>query len=473
MVRSVEDYLESLKSMRPNVYFRGKLIKRDHKILEPSINLICRMFELANEPKYRDLLTVNGKIDRLTYIPQSPDDLLKEQEMIRFYTHKTSICAIRCGGQDCMCALSIVTYDIDKELGTDYHARFRRFLREFQEKDLVVPITMTDVKGDRSLRPHQQLDPDVYVRVVEARSDGIIVSGIKHCITAAAQAEKLVVIPTRAMTEKDKDWSISFVVPADAEGVKMIVSPANPPEQAYLKAPYANYGFSDCVVIFDRVFVPWDDVFLYKEPKYATQLARLTALYHRHGYTGCKPGLGDVIVGAAALAAEYNNVADRETVWRKIIEVAIVAELAYAAGIAAAVTSTKHPSGTQIPSEIYVNCSRYLSGMSVFHEYQILVDLAGGLAATLVSEEDLVTPAQEVANHIETYLRRKEGVPIENIHRLWRFIHDRTCTRFGGHWLAAAFHGGGSPIMEEIAIRSSYDFELRKKIVKELLGIKE
>ena len=470
MVRSVEDYLESLKSMRPNIYFKGKLIRRDDKVLRPAVNLICRMFELANDPKYRDLLTVGG-IDRLTHIPQSPEDLLKEQEMIRFYTHKTSICAIRCGGQDCMSALSIVTYDMDKELGTDYNSRFRRFLEEFQRRDLVIPITMTDVKGDRSLRPHQQSDKNVYLRIVETRSDGIVVSGVKHCITAAAQSEFLVVVPTRAMTEKDRDWAVSFAVPADAEGIKMIVSPVYPPQQRFLRCPYANYGFADSVVIFDNVFVPWDNVFLYKEHTYASQLARLAALYHRHGYTGCKPGLGDIIVGAAALAAEYNNVADRETVWRKIVEVVVVAELAYAAGIAAAVTSTKHRSGTQIPNEIYVNCSRYLSGINVFHEYQVLVDLAGGMAATLVSEEDIITPAQEVKDSIKTYLRRRDDIPIEHIHRLWRFIHDRTCTRFGGYWLAAAFHGGGSPIMEEMAIRRSYDFELRKKIVKELVGI--
>jgi 4-hydroxyphenylacetate 3-monooxygenase/4-hydroxybutyryl-CoA dehydratase/vinylacetyl-CoA-Delta-isomerase len=374
-------------------------------------------------------------------------------------------------GCDAINALSVATYAVDMEHGTDYYKRFTEYLKEFQSRDLTAACAQTDVKGDRSKRPHQQDDPDMYVRVVEKRSDGIVVRGAKNCITMSAIADEIIVVPTRAMMPEDKDYSVAFAVPADAEGVKIISRTSRLRAPPGLEMPQAEIGDDEGFIVFDDVFVPWDRVFLCGENKYATLSAHLFALFHRHSYTGCKPATTDIIMGLGALIAEYNNVYDRHNIREKLVELAATAELVYAAGVASAVHGTKTPAGTFLPNEIYANVGRRHAGLNYYHELEILAELAGGLPAALPFAEDFLNP--ETRPFIEKYIKRRSDIPAENVYRCLFGISNILCSSLGGVQAVAGVHGGGSPVMEDIAIWRSYDFEKRKNIAKYLVGIKE
>jgi len=124
------------------------------------------------------------------------------------------------------------------------------------------------------------------------------------------------------------------------------------------------------------------------EQHFAGRLALLFANYHRHSYCGCKPAVSDVLMGLTALVSEYNGVSQAQHIQHKIADLIEVAELVYAAGVAAAVRSTRASSGTQIPNVIFSNVGRRLAGEKIYHEHSILTDIAGGLPATLPFEED-------------------------------------------------------------------------------------
>ncbi|AIY90536.1 4-hydroxyphenylacetate 3-hydroxylase family protein [Geoglobus acetivorans] len=475
-MRTVEEYRNDLYSMKPNVYVGGKRVKRDDPRLRGGLYVMSKTFELADHPDYKDLLTTRShltgkKINRFTHINQSAEDLLAKQEMTRKLCHLVGGCIQRCMGCDAINALSIATYAADMEHGTDYSRRFAEYLKEFQGRDLTAACAQTDVKGDRSRRPHEQEDPDMYLRVVERRSDGIVVRGAKNCITMSAVADEIIVVPTRAMTPADKDYSVAFAVPADAEGVKIIsrTSSLRAPEE--MNMPQANVGDDEGFVIFDDVFVPWDRVFLCGENKYATLSAHLFALFHRHSYTGCKPATTDIVMGFGALIAEYSNIYDKHNIREKLVELASVAELVYAAGIASAINGTKTPAGTFLPNEIYANVGRRYAGLNYYHELEILAELSGGLPAALPFAEDFLNP--ETRPYIEKYIKRRSDVPAENVYRCLFGISNILCSSFGGVQAVAGVHGGGSPVMEDIAIWRSYNFEEKKEIAKYLTGIKE
>ena len=230
------------------------------------------------------------------------------------------------------------------------------------------------------------------------------------------------------------------------------------------------YGIADSTTIFDDVFIPWERVFLCGETYFASMLAMLFATFHRHSYTGCKPAITDLILGASALVADYNGVADASHVKDKLSDLIAVAELVYASGIAASVKSTLSASGTHIPDIVFTNVGRYHAGVSLYHEFETLADLAGGLPATLPLEDDFFSP--ETGPLLDKYMMRRDGVSAENQHRLFRSISDMICSSFGGLALLGGLHGGGSPIMEKIAIRNQYDIESRKRLVKMHCGIK-
>ncbi|MHA1606747.1 MAG: 4-hydroxyphenylacetate 3-hydroxylase family protein [Candidatus Freyarchaeota archaeon] len=475
-MRTPEEYQESLYKMKPNVYIGGEKVKRDDPRLQGGIRVISKTFELVDDPEFKDLLVATShltgeKINRFTHINRSPEDLLKKQEMIRKLCHLTGGCIQRCMGCDAINALSVITYEVDQALGTEYHKRFLKYLEYFQKNDLVAAGAQTDVKGDRSLRPHQQKDPDLYVRIVKKTDDGIIVRGAKNHITMAAYADELIVLPTRMMTKDDGDWSVSFAIPADTEGVKLVTRATSFRPRKKFKAPLAEVGAADSFVIFDDVFVPWERVFLCGEWQFAGLLAHLFALFHRHSYTGCKPALFDIIMGAAALVSDYNGVENKPHVRSKLAQLVSLSELVYAAGIASAVKSQTYGSGTCVPNVVYANVGRRHAGLNAHAAIEILTDLSGGLPATLPYEEDFLNP--ETGPLLEKYISRRAEVPPENIHRCFRLLSDMLCSALGGVMAVADVHGGGSPVMEEIAIMATYDVEEKKQIVKRLAGISD
>lgn len=475
-MRTSEQYAEKLRGMKKNVYMDGKIVERDDPRLLPSIKVLAKTFDLADDAKFKDLIVTTShltgeKINRFTNINRSSEDLLKKQKMIRKACHLTGGCIQRCMGCDAINGLSVITYEVDDRFGTEYYKRFLKYLEHFQKSDLTAAAAQTDVKGDRSLRPAEQKDPDLYVHVVEKRNDGIIVRGAKNHISMAALADEIICLPTRAMREEDADYAVAFALPADTEGVRLITHPTNPRPRESFKAPGAEFGFSDSFVIFDDVFVPSERVFLCGESLFGGLLAHTFALYHRHSYTGCKPAVTDLITGAAALVAEYQGIADKPHVRSKLAHLASVAELVYAAGIASAVTGKAYGSGTFVPDTVYANAGRRYAGMNIYHEAEILADLAGGLPATLPYEGDFTSA--ETRRDLEKYIMRKGDVPAEKVHRCFRLLSDMLCSSQSGVMAVAGVHGGGSPIMEEILISTTYDFEEKKKIAKYLAGIEE
>ena len=473
-MRTREQYVKSLGKMKNNIYLNGNIVDRLAPEFEGAINTISITYDMSNNPEFSGLMTAKShlsgqEIDRFLHVNQKPEDLLAKQKMIRMYVQKTGFCILRCMGGDVINGLSAVTYDADKKYGTEYNKRFLAYLKYLQENDLNASAAQTDVKGDRKLRPHEQADPDQYLRIIERKKDGIVVRGAKCCITSSAQSEEIIVIPTRAMTKEEGDWAVAFAIPGDTDGVYLSTRAASPRKRKKLDSPFATYGSTDSFVIFDDVFVPWERVFLAGETDFAGSLALLFALSHRHSYTGCKPAVTEIILGLTALVADYNGVGKEPHIREKLSDMIGISELIFSTGLAAAMESRIAPSGTCIPNVLYCNVGRRLAGENIYHEHNVLVDIAGGLSATLPTEEDFYD--KKIGPLLAKYMKRRNGVSAENIHKLFRGIGDMSCSGFGGVWQIAGVHGGGSPIMESIAIMGNYDLEARKKMAKTLVGI--
>ena len=158
----------------------------------------------------------------------------------------------------------------------------------------------------------------------------------------------------------------------------------------------------------------------------------------------------------------------------------MIAELGYAAGYIASdlgkpevympgVGFIPFGPGSYIPNSIYCNVGRRLSGESVYREVEILCDISGGISATFPHEKDFMHP--ELREKLFKYITRNTEIAPENAVRLWMHVGDMLCSGMGGVGQVAGYHGGGSPVMEEIAITSQYDIESRKTMTKELIGI--
>ena len=313
-------YRESLKELKPRVYYRGQQIEDvvDHPATAPHVNAAARIYDMANDPVYEELCTATShltgqKISRFTHIHQSTDDLISKVKMLRAIGQQTASCFQPCVGFDALNAIYQITYELDQAKGTVYHQRLLDYLKIVQEKDLMPSGSMTDPKGDRSLSPGEQADPDLYLHIVEKRKDGIVVRGAKAHITGSVNSHEHLVMPTTALKEGEEDYAVCFAVPVDAPGVLHIFGRQTNDDRkcAGCAIDVGNLEFSmvggEAPVVFEDVFVPWEKVFLCGEVDFAYPLVERFATFHRQNYGGCKVGLGDVLIGATASVADVNG----------------------------------------------------------------------------------------------------------------------------------------------------------------------
>jgi 4-hydroxyphenylacetate 3-monooxygenase/4-hydroxybutyryl-CoA dehydratase/vinylacetyl-CoA-Delta-isomerase len=475
-MKTAADYFASLARMKHSVFMGGRKLERPYE--DPQIRtgaaVIALTYELAGRSENEELMTatshLSGKrINRFTHIHRSADDLRRKIQMTREYCRRT-LCIQRCMGVDALNALSIITHQVDQLARTSYHKRFNEFLEYFQDNDLTGNAAMTDVKGDRSLRPHQQADPDLYLHVVDRTEKGIIVRGAKAHNTNAPYAHELIVLPTREMTEADAAYAVAFAIPADTEGITMICRCSSPRQPRPGSRPLSSsYSTVESLTVFDNVFVPWERVFMCGEWQAAGYLAELFATYHRHSYCGCKPAISDVLLGCAALAADYNGVEKATHIRSKLVELIAAAEIVHACGIASSVNGRAMPSGTYLPDVVYSNIGKYYSGTTLHHEFELVHDIAGGLVVTMPPEEDF--EQSPTAEYLDKYLRGRAEVTTADRIRCFRLIEDITASAAGGLLLVAGVHGGGSPEAERITILRQYDVAARKALAKRLAGI--
>ena len=273
-------------------------------------------------------------INRFSHLHQSTEDLKNKVKMQRLCGQKTASCFQRCVGMDAFNSMFSSTYEIDKKYGTNYHENFKNFLKMVQTEDLVVDGAMTDPKGDRGLAPHMQKDKDLFVHIKERREDGIVVRGAKCHQTGSINSHWHIVMPTQAMREEDKDFAVAFACPTDAEGMYMIYGRQSCDTRklepnADIDLGNAQYGGQEALVVFDDVFIPNEYIFLAGEYEFAGMIVERFAGYHRQSYGGCKVGVGDVLIGAAALAAEYNGAQKASHIKDKLIEMTHLNETLY------------------------------------------------------------------------------------------------------------------------------------------------
>jgi len=340
-----EQYVESLRKLNMEIYMFGEKIENpvDHPMLRPSLNSVKVTYELAQNDEYHDLMTsrshfVDKDINRFTNIHRSANDLISKVKMQRLLGQKTASCFQRCVGMDAINAVFSTTYEIDKEYGTIYHENFLKYLKYVQEKDLTIDGAMTDTKGDRSLPPSRQADPDQYLHIVERRPDGIVVRGAKAHQTGICNSHEVLVMPTVSMGPDDKDYAVAFAVPVDTKGIVIIIGrqscDTRKLEGPTIDTGNSQYGGVEGLTIFDDVFVPNDRIFLNGETEFAGMLVERFAGYHRQSYGGCKVGVGDVLIGASALAADYNGAGKASHVKDKLIEMIHLNETLYCCGLA-------------------------------------------------------------------------------------------------------------------------------------------
>lgn len=479
-MKTGKEYKESIERMNFNAFLMGKKLDcpARHPMLRPSLETVAATYDVAWDPVYEELSTCTShltgrRINRFTHIHRSTEDLISKVKLQRLLGQKTGSCFQRCVGFDAMNALASVTYDIDQARGTNYNGHFSNFLRYVQENDLVCDGAMTDPKGDRGKRPVQQADPDLFLHVVEESKDGIVVRGAKCHQTGALNSHEIIVMPTMSLREGEEDYAVSFAVPSDSPGITYIVgrqaSDTRKLEGVQIDLGNARYGGQECLVVFDNVFVPWDRVFMYREPKFAGTLVERFAGFHRQSYGGCKVGVGDVLIGAVAELLNMNGIAGASHARDKLVEMIHLNETLYACGIASSSEGCATASGAYLINMLLANVCKLNVTRFPYEIARIAEDLAGGLMVTMPSEADLKNP--ETGNYIRKYLAGVSGTATDCRLRMLRLVENITIGSAAVAYRTESMHGAGPPQAMRVMIARQADIDHKRKIARVLAGV--
>lgn len=477
-LKTAAEYLESIRRLDLDVYLLGEKIGNwaDHPIIRPSLNSVAMTYTLALENEALAVTTsmlTGERVNRFNSLFQSAAELVSKVKMQRELGRRTGSCFQRCVGMDAINAVFSTTFEIDQQRGTDYHARFRDFVKYVQARDLVVQGAMTDVKGDRSLPPREQLDPDLFTRIVDRSARGIVIRGAKASQTGTVNSHEILVMPTMRLRPGDEDYAVCCAFPTDAKGVHLIYgrqpSDTRKLEPGNLDVGNAGFGGHETLSVFEDVLVPWDRVFMAGEVEFSSMLVERFASYHRQSYGGCKSGVADVLIGAAAMMAEYNGVPGVSHVKDKLAEMIHLAETIYAGGLACSHEGERTLAGNYQPHILLANVCKLNVTRLPYEICRLAEDIAGGLLVTAPSAADLKNPV--VGKFVEKYLRGAGSTSAETRLRMINLVQCLTLGLAAPSFRTESMHGAGSPMAQKIMILRETDLEKKKAQAKKLAGI--
>ncbi|MDO4287617.1 MAG: 4-hydroxyphenylacetate 3-hydroxylase N-terminal domain-containing protein [Eubacterium sp.] len=479
-----EEYQKSIRARRPmNVWFLGEKIEdlTTFPPLAASFNAISKVYDLQSDPKWRDLITVKS---HLTGDPvsiynaplRSPEDANNKTRAARALAEVIGCCTHRCTGSEAFAGLGPATYDMDQDLGTHYFERFMNFLRYVQDNDLSCTVTVTDIKGLRTLPPHKQPNRDNYVHIDEIRDDGIVISGYKANQTGILFAHEVIIVPTTNMKPEDKDFAVSCAIPADSPGITFVMG-RTPQDRRFFEVggdiegidlgkPYADH---QALVYFDKVFVPNERVFLCGETDYVSRLLSYFTAVHRLTAGGCKAGGCSALAGAASLIADMIGVQKAGHIRTKLTEMVMTAETVYGLSLASGVEGFKHPSGFWIPNPLLSHTCKYTCTKMPFEAMRVARDIIAGTGETAPSEIDMRHPVIGELCQNEFNPGNPDYDAFDRL-RATRFIEHMVR---GSNWSAMALHGGGNQEASTVMARAFTDWGHLKNIVKVATGIEK
>jgi 4-hydroxybutyryl-CoA dehydratase/vinylacetyl-CoA-Delta-isomerase len=478
-IKNGAEYIESLRGRKMKVYLFGQLVKEpvDHPMIRPSINAVAETYDLPNEETEiasAQSSLIGIRVNRFLHITESVTDVVNQNKMQRKLGQITGTCFQRCVGMDALNSLYSTTFEIDAKHGTVYHKRLIEFIKMLQRENLMIGGAMTDVKGDRSLSPSQQEDPDMFVHVSKRDDKGIYITGAKAHQTGCINSHWILVMPTMRLQAQDSEYAIVGAVPADAEGITYIYGrqscDTRSMEEGDLDAGNAKFSGQEAMIIFDNVFIPNELIFMQGEYEFASMLVERFTCYHRRSYV-CKTGLGDVLIGASAAIADYNGVANASHIKDKLVEMTHLNETIFGTGIASSFQSHKTTAGNYQNDDMLANVCKHNVTRFPYELGRLAQDIAGGLMVTMPSEQDFRSP--EAGPLLEKYLKGRKGVSTENRVRVLRLIENMTLGRNAVGYLTESMHGAGSPQAQRIQIARQMQLEYKKKLAKNLANVEE
>jgi 4-hydroxyphenylacetate 3-monooxygenase len=479
MTRSGKQYLEGLSDGRA-VFLDGEPVGSvtSHPAFAQSARSIAALYDIAHDPANTELMTfvspVTGDpVNRVFEIPTSAGDLASRRAAIQRWAEAT----VGHMGRSPDHVASFLTAfaaapDIFARGGEEFARNVARFHAKVRDEDLFVSYVIVPPQIDRSKPAHQQSDPHLYAGVLEERDGGIVVKGAQMLGTSSALSDYILLSCIHPLREGDEDHAISVAVPVAAPGVRLY------PRRSYAAAATSTFDYplssrfdeTDSLLVFDEVFVPWEDVFVYRD----------RAITHAQFFESAAHALGNhqaqvrfavklrFLAGLAWRIAHMNGIHTLPPVQGTLGEIA-----GYAALVEGLVRAQEQHceidhNGVARPGRAELYANMMLQSEILPKVTQLLRELCGGGLIQLPSSaRDLVSP--HTAPDLWRYVQ-SPGHDTEQRVKLLKLAWDAVGSEFAGRHQQYEMFYAGAPFVVKGHMFRNYDFEAATQLVDDLLA---
>lgn len=476
-IRSGDEYRDSLRDGR-QVWMHGERVEdvTKHPAFQPMVDAIARMYDMQHEARYQEVMTFQlpsgERASRFYKLPETPEDLAGIRAMTLALLDEVGGVVDRFGSETA--TPLFVMYD-RRPLLAKYDPRYVRsvehWLQRCQAEDLFMTSGNTDPKGDRSKQPFEQDDPDLYLRVVSERDDGILIRGAKY-ETGAAYAHVAFVKPTVGQWRpENRDYAVACIVPLNSPGLKHICrAPLLQTAQAFDRPLSSRFDEIDTLMVFEDVLVPWDSVIFCRQPELASLIRHELHRWGAHAYLLRSLAKADLLVGTACLLAEQNRSIASPAVKEEIAHLMVYREAVHAFILASEAACERTESGLVMPNQSIAYAGRLYTALHYHEMVHVLRNLAGGSAVLIPDERTLRSP--ETGPCLEKYYR-VGATPAEDRLRVLNLAAELSSTSFAGHKQAYQLFAESPPANQAMILYGAYDREASMRRARRIVGLGE
>jgi 4-hydroxyphenylacetate 3-monooxygenase len=430
------EYIDSLDDGR-EVWIYGERVKNiaEHPAFRNSARMIARMYDALHDPNRREVLTVptewGGFTQRFFRAPRNVSEQIAQRDAIAEWQ--------RCGwgwigrSPDYKGAF-LGTLGANSQFYAGFEENATRWYRKAQERTWFVNHALMDPPVDRG-QP-QSNSSDVFVRVVKETDAGIYVSGAKVVATGSALTHYTFVAHISQVPIQDPKSCPVFIVPTNASGVKLLCRASNEYRAAVVGSPF-DYPLSsrldenDAILVLDNAFIPWEDVFMYRDADRANNFVNGSGFLERASMHGCTRFAVkmDFIVGLLTRALEITGGKNFYGVQAQLGEVIAWRNTFWA--LSDAMAKSEVPWSDMIrPDPHFAGAYRVLNQEAMPRVKNIIEQsVASGLVYLNSHASDFKVP--EIRACLDRFMRGSNGADAEERVKVMKMLWDAIGTEFG------------------------------------------
>ncbi|OSM43308.1 4-hydroxyphenylacetate 3-hydroxylase family protein [Nesterenkonia sp. PF2B19] len=465
-MRTGTDYLASLDDGR-TIHLDGEVVSNvaEHTAFAPVARTMASLYDTSADPargmQYESPET-GGTANRALGIPRSREELTARRQATTTWARQTHGWVGRSPDHvgSFLAAFAANSHVFDVE-GRPFAENVRRYYRRVLEEDLFVSYAIIPPQHSRATTASGWEGDYIQVGVVDETEEGLVVRGSQMLATGAAVADEILVTCIKPLGPDDSDFAVSFVLPVNAPGLKLINRrPYAPSTTGAFDYPLTTrFDEPDSLVVFDDVLVPWDRVFVDRDPAILRAQFFATGA-HALGNWQAQTRFAEKLKFIASIARKVSQVNGTDKipgVQEKLGELAALVTSVESSLLAAEYTAEPDESGMMVPGRRALYGAMGLQAELYPRVIQILRDLVGGGVLQMpASHQDMLS--ETTRGDVERYITSPDVSSEERI-KLFRLAWDVIGSEFAGrHQQYELFYAGAPFVVKGVYTYQNFGY---------------